>query len=261
MNVDYFQVDAFAARAFEGNPAGVCPLDVWLDDALMQSIAAENNLAETAFFVAEGDDYRIRWFTPKLEVDLCGHATLATAAVLYEELDCKQSEIRFHSRSGPLGVSRSESGYTLNFPLQEAQRCEVPQGLQSALGITSAISDCRLHEDYLIVIEDEAELRGLQPDFATINKIDARGVIVTSPAAEYDFVSRFFAPQVGIDEDPVTGSSFTKLAPYWAQRLQQNRLQARQVSRRGGDVQCEVQGDRVLISGHACCVLRGTFDL
>ncbi len=259
MKLDLYQVDAFASRRFEGNPAAVCPLDDWLDDSLMQSIAFENNLAETAFFVQEKDGFRIRWFTPLTEVDLCGHATLASAYVLFEELGYSERKITFQSKSGPLMVSRHGNSFELDFPAQPAKVCDAPLGLQDALG--ASVDACFLNEDLLVILSDESIVRNLSPDFRKLAKVDARGVIVTAHSQEFDFVSRFFGPQVGIDEDPVTGSAHTKLVPYWAERLSTNELHAKQVSNRGGELHCSLVGDRVKIRGQAILFLKGEIYL
>lgn len=259
MKFRLYQVDAFAGHPFEGNPAAVVPLDEWLPDGLMQSIALENNLSETAFFVPEGDDYAIRWFTPAAEIDLCGHATLASAWVLFNRLGFKRDRVRFSSRSGPLNVGRDGELLVLDFPAQPARPCPVPVGLFEALG--ACPSECLEYVDLMVVFDDPAKVRGLKPRMGAVAAMDYRGIIVTAPSDEYDFISRFFAPAVGVPEDPVTGSAYTKLAPYWAERLGKNELHARQVSARGGDVQCTVKGDRVLIAGRASSYLEGQIDL
>jgi PhzF family phenazine biosynthesis protein len=255
MKLTQYQVDAFADQPFRGNPAAVCPLDQWLDDDLMQAIAAENNLAETAFFVAQGAEFQIRWFTPSTEVDLCGHATLASAFVLFNELGHTANSITFNSRSGPLIVSQDGRFLVMDFPSESPKQCEPPQGLADALGCD--VGDCFFREDYIVELESEAQLKALQPDFSLLGKIQARGIIVTSKSQEYDFVNRFFAPQVGIDEDPVTGSAFTKLIPFWSERLAKKALIAKQVSARGGIVYCQFEGDRVRISGQAVLFMKG----
>jgi len=259
MKLSIYQIDAFANKSFEGNPAAVCPLDAWLPDELMQSIAEENNLSETAFFVAEGDGYRIRWFTPTSEVDLCGHATLATAHVLFHCLGYDGDTIAFASKSGRLTVSRDGELLVMNFPAQPPAPCDTPEPIRRAFGIEPAA--CLKLEDYLVVFEHEAQVLAAEPDLEQLRKLDARGVIITAPSAEYDFVSRFFAPKFGIDEDPVTGSSFTQLAPYWSARLDKSALQARQVSKRGGNVMCELKGERVSIAGNAVLYLQGEINL
>lgn len=259
MKLPIYQVDAFASKAFSGNPAAVVPLDEWLPGAQMQAIAQENNLSETAFFVAENGAYRIRWFTPVDEVDLCGHATLASAFVLFTELGYRGDVIRFLSRSGDLTVTADGQRLTLDFPSQPPSPCATPQTLVDGLGCRPV--ECLQGEDYLAVFETRDDIAAIEPDFALLARLDRRGVIVTAPAREYDFVSRFFAPALGVAEDPVTGSSFTQLAPYWSGRLGKQRMNARQVSWRGGDVVCELAGDRVLISGRAVKYLEGRIEL
>jgi PhzF family phenazine biosynthesis protein len=244
-----YQVDAFTDRVFGGNPAAVCPLDEWLPDGVMQSIAAENNLAATAFFVREGDDYRLRWFTPVAEVDLCGHATLASADVLFRLLGHPGSSIRFLTRSGPLEVGRDGDGYAMDLPATVPTPCEVSPVLQEALGVP--VDEALRAFDHVAVLASEALVRELRPDLSRLKELDLRGVVVTAPGHEVDFVSRFFAPKLGIDEDPVTGSAHCILAPYWAGRLGRTRLRAQQVSPRGGRVDCEVRGDRVTLRGRA----------
>ena len=233
-----YQVDAFAARPFEGNPAAVCPLDAWLPDDLMQAIAAENNLSETAFVVREGDGYRIRWFTPTIEVDLCGHATLASAWVLFNRLGTTGNVVRFESRSGVLGVERDGDRLVLDFPSQVPAPCDVPVALLDSL--QRAPVACLRHDDYVLVFDDETFVREVTPDLHRLAEVDCRGVIITSP---------------------VTGSAYTVLAPVWAERLGKTQFSARQVSARGGDVYCELRGDRVSIAGTAVCVLEGTLKL
>ena len=245
-----YQVDAFASRAFEGNPAAVCPLDAWLPDDLMQAIAEENNLAETAFFCPSGPgDYDLRWFTPANEEDLCGHATLASAAVLFDKLGYAGEEVRFHTRSGLLRVRRFADGFCMTFPASVPVRCDPPTELAAGLGI--APEETLAAMDYVAVFRTEAEVRGIVPDFAELAKLDRRGVIATAPGVDCDFVSRFFAPKSGIPEDPVTGSAHCELAPFWAERLGRTRFEARQLSRRGGRIGCELVGDQVLLIGNA----------
>lgn len=255
MQLDIYQIDAFSERVFSGNPAAVVPLDSWLDDSVMQAIAAENNLAETAFFVNQAGRYHIRWFTPVTEVDLCGHATLASAYVLYRELGYELPALTFDSKSGPLTITQRDDLYMMDFPSQPCTPCPVPAGLSTALGVP--ISECFCHEDYLVVLDNEAQLTALEPDFLAMSKLTLRGVIVTAVSESYDFVNRFFAPNVGINEDAVTGSAYTKLIPYWAERLAKKRMTAKQVSARGGEVICEIAGERVLIGGKAVNYLQG----
>ena len=213
-------------------------------------------MAETAFFVASGDAYDLRWFTPEVEVDLCGHATLATAHILWTELGETADLLRFNTRSGELLVSRKEDKLVMEFPAEPAVEVAVPDGLFDALGATP--QSCLFNQDYVVVFHCEQEVRDLAPDFRALKSIEARGVIATAPGDKHDFVCRFFGPAVGIDEDPVTGSAFTKLIPLWSSRLEQKQMTARQISARGGDVWCEMQGERVQISGFAKTYLRGT---
>ena len=259
MRLPYFHVDAFASGVFRGNPAGVCPLAAWLPDATLQNIAAENNLSETAFVVARGADYDLRWFTPTTEVDLCGHATLAAAFVLFTERGFTGDKIWFHSRSGPLSVSREGDVLTLDFPSRPAAPCATPEALRRGLGATPA--EVRKARDFLAVFGREAEVRALRPDFAALRTLDCLGLIATAPGVDCDFVSRFFAPGAGIDEDPATGSSHCTLIPYWAQRLGKTQLFARQVSARGGEMFCTLAGDRVQIGGHAALYSRGELEV
>ncbi len=264
MTLPLYQVDAFSARPFAGNPAAVCPLAEWLLTETMQAIAAENNLAETAFFVPKsGNEYEIRWFTPAVEVELCGHATLASAHVLYQHLGFTSDEVVFHSQSGPLRVLREPDGrLTLDFPSRPPQPLTThPDGLLDGLRATP------LHilagPDLVAVFNTEAEVRAIQPDQAHLAQVPYRAVIVTAPAvdAETDFVSRFFGPRVGVAEDPVTGSAHTTLIPYWAERLGKIELKARQVSARGGELWCELRGERVRISGFAVTYLKGEIEV
>lgn len=259
MKLDIYQVDAFATRPFEGNPAAVCPLDKWLPDELMQSIAMENNLSETAFLVAEDDGYRIRWFTPVTEVDLCGHATLASAWVLFNCLGHEADTVIFLSRSGRLPVRRWGDELELDFPAQPPRACAVPDGIARAIGAEPV--ECREFVDLLVIFDNPAAVREARPDMAALAALDYRGIIITAPGEEHDFISRFFGPAVGVPEDPVTGSAHTKLMPYWAGKLGRNRLRARQVSPRGGDLLCTLDGDRVRITGQAVLFLRGSLEV
>lgn len=249
MRLQLFQVDAFADRVFEGNPAAVCPLQAWPDDALLQSIAEENNLSETAFFVPAGEAFELRWFTPVDEVDLCGHATLACAHVLYMHLGYAGQAVRFLTRSGELSVSRSGEGLSMDFPASPPHVVEAPAALAAGLG--RAPDGVLAGFDYIAVYASEDEVVALAPDFARLKHLDLRGVVATAPGRTDDFVSRCFYPKLGIDEDPVTGSAHCQLAPYWAARLGKSRLSARQVSRRGGSIGCMVEGDRVQLTGTA----------
>lgn len=259
MKLTQYQVDAFAKRVFEGNPAAVCPLKEWLDDALMQTIAAENNLSETAFFVPNHDDFDLRWFTPEDEVDLCGHATLASAHVLFNILGYEHDRIRFSTRSGDLFVTQKQGLLEMDFPATPLQRREIDAKLAAAFGQTP--SELWSGTDYVAVFESETVIRNLNPDHLLLKQLDLRGVIVTAPGDHCDFVNRFFAPKLGIFEDPVTGSAHCALAPYWAERLSKNVLQARQISKRGGDVGCEVIGERVLLRGSAVVFMEGEISI
>jgi PhzF family phenazine biosynthesis protein len=252
MRTRIFQVDAFTTRRFAGNPAAVMPLDGFLADATLQSIAAENNLAETAFLVRDGDDYRLRWFTPTLEVPLCGHATLASAAVVMERLEPGRSAVVFHSASGPLKVRRAEPGYVMDFPARASESISTPSGLAEALGVVP-IEVCANAFNYLALVENAQVLRALAPDMAAVARVNRSGVIATAPGdGGYDFVSRYFAPAKGVPEDPVTGSAHCMLAPYWARRLGKSEFRAFQASPRGGEIICRLLGDRVELAG--CCV-------
>jgi PhzF family phenazine biosynthesis protein len=255
MKLEIFQVDAFTSKPFGGNPAAVVPLDAWLPDETMLAIAAENNLAETAFFVKEADGFGIKWFTPEIEMDLCGHATLASAFVLWGQLGFGGSQINFHTRSGLLTVEKQDDRLVLDFPSRPAVECNVPDGLAAALGGEPV--KVLKSRDYLAVFENEADVLALVPDFRAIKELGVHAVIVTAAGDKSDFVSRFFAPSVGVDEDPVTGSAHCTLIPYWAERLGKTELFARQVSARGGELFCELHGDRVKIGGNATLYLKG----
>ncbi len=260
MELPIYQVDAFADRVFAGNPAAVMPLSEWLDEHTLQAIAMENSLSETAYFVRQGEGYELRWFTPAVEVDLCGHATLAAAHVLFEHLGFHGEEILFHTRSGDLRVRRSAAGLTLDFPAAELTTAEVDLGICRALGATASeavISRDNAHA-VIYVYEFEEDIASLKPDFAALRAASERCLTVTAPGDQCDFVSRFFGPQVGIDEDPVTGSAHCSLVPYWAGRLHQNRLQARQISARGGELDCELRDGRVFMTGTAVTFMQGS---
>ena len=260
MEIKLYQVDAFTDKVFAGNPAAVCPLKTWLADELLQNIALENNLAETAFYVDEKDGLRIRWFTPAVEVDLCGHATLATAFVLFYKEGYKGDTITFNSRSGPLTVTRKGELLTLNFPADLINEVALTPELTSGFNI-APVKALKGKTDYLLVFENEKQVKSLTPDFRQVAKVKARGIIVTAKGDNVDFVSRFFGPQAGIDEDPVTGSAHTTLTPYWAGVLKKNRLSAVQCSPRGGKLACELKGDRVEISGNGKLFMQGTIFL
>jgi PhzF family phenazine biosynthesis protein len=254
-----YQIDAFASRPFEGNPAAVCPLDRWLPDETMQAIAAENNLSETAFFVPSGDGYHIRWFTPSCEVRLCGHATLAAAFVLFDSMDHRDDAVRFESLSGPLTVARRGERLEMDFPAQPPSPCKTPPAMVEAFGTEPAV--CLAAEDYLVVFEDSRDVVGAAPDMAALSRLDRRGVAITARSDDHDFVTRFFAPKLGIDEDAVTGSAFTELIPYWAEVLGRRDLTAVQASRRGGEVWGRLAGERVVIGGKAAKYLLGSIEI
>ncbi len=259
MELRLYQVDAFASELFRGNPAAVVPLERWLADDVMQAIAAENNLSETAFFVPQGPDYDLRWFTPKVEMDLCGHATLASAFILFTHLAPLRESVTFHTRSGPLTVAREGERLVMDFPSRPPVRCAAPPGLAAALGRTPVAT--LTARDLMAVFEHEGEVRALAPDIGAVAALGVHAVIVTAPGRAVDFVSRFFAPAVGVPEDPVTGSAHCTLTPYWAERLGRPRLHAHQVSARGGELFCELRGDRVALAGHAVLYLEGTIRL
>jgi PhzF family phenazine biosynthesis protein len=259
MKLKLFQVDAFASRAFEGNPAAVCPLEAWLDDAVLQSIADENNLSDTAFFVPSKDGFELRWFTPVTEVDLCGHATLATAHVLFEHLDYPEHTLHFQTKSGPLTVIKHGALLEMNFPASEPKPCEAPAALREGLGVVP--QEAWSSEDYLVVLTSQEAVEDLTPNLARLTELSLRGVIVTAPGNNVDFVSRFFAPKLGINEDPVTGSAHCQLTPYWSKRLGKSRLLANQISKRGGSLVCELQNDRVLLSGQAVTFMEAEITL
>ncbi|HSY47256.1 MAG TPA: PhzF family phenazine biosynthesis protein [Thermoanaerobaculia bacterium] len=252
------QIDAFTSEPFRGNPAAVCFLDGERDDRWMANVAAEMNLSETAFLLPRNDDWSLRWFTPAVEVDLCGHATLASAHAIWSENVSGADELRFHTRSGVLTAKRAGDLIELDFPAKREEQIAAPAGLLDALGTTHATYVGRNQFDYLVELPTEAEVRNLKPDHAVLRQLPVRGIIVTSRGdGEYDFVSRFFAPGSGIDEDPVTGSSHVCLTPYWAQRLGKNEMSAFQASPRGGAVRVRLDGDRVKLGGQAVTILRG----
>ncbi len=249
MKIKQYQVDAFASRTFEGNPAAVCPLEHWLDDGLLQAIAEENNLSETAFFVPSEKGFKLRWFTPVKEVDLCGHATLATAHVIFEILNYPKQIITFETRSGDLLVERKGKLLEMDFPACPPSPCGIPENLIEALGQQPL--EVFAADDYMAVFGNEEIVRSITPNQALLSQLDFRGVIITAPGIEVDFVSRFFAPKYGISEDPVTGSAHCMLAPYWAKKLGKDILTAKQLSKRGGSITCELKDNRVLLSGCA----------
>ncbi len=254
-----FQVDAFTSKLFGGNPAAVCPLDTWLPDEIMQKLAAENNLSETAFFVKEGEKYHLRWFTPEFEIDLCGHATLATAFVLFNYLGFIEEVIKFRTKSGVLEVRKKGDLIELNFPSRMPEPCEPPEALLKGLNIQPwKVLKSR---DYFLVYKDEALIKQIIPDFKFLNQLDVVGVIVTAASGEVDFVSRFFVPNSVIGEDPVTGSAHCNLIPYWSKELNKTTLTAKQLSVREGELFCEDKGDRVTMAGNAVLYLKGEFYL
>lgn len=261
MRARIFQVDAFTSRRFGGNPAAVMPMDQFPEPDLMQAIAAENNLSETAFLVREGDGYRLRWFTPGVEVPLCGHATLASAAVVMERLEPGRTEVVFQSASGPLRARRSGMAYVLDFPARPSKLVPGPATMDAALGRPPR--EVYVNEfNYMAVFGSAATVRALRPDMEAIKRLDYPGVIVTAPGdGDYDFVSRYFAPAKGIPEDPVTGAAHCMLAPYWAQRLGKLEFRAFQASRRGGEITCRVSGDRVELEGTCVFYLEGTVEV
>jgi PhzF family phenazine biosynthesis protein len=261
MRTSIFQVDAFTTRRFAGNPAAVVPMDRFLDDAALHDIAAENNLSETAFLVPEGGDYRLRWFTPAVEVPLCGHATLASAAVVMERLEPARTSVVFHSASGPLTVRRADARYVMDFPARPSRPVPIPAGLAEALGVVpvEVVADAF---NYLALLESARVVRELSPDIAAISRLDRSGVIVTAPGdGTYDFVSRYFAPKKGVPEDPVTGGAHCALAPYWANRLDRTAFRAYQASRRGGEITCRVAGERVELEGSCVFYLEGQVEI
>jgi PhzF family phenazine biosynthesis protein len=259
MNLKIFQVDAFTSKPFGGNPAAIVPLDEWLPAETMQSIALENNLSETAFFVCEGDHYALRWFTPTFEIDLCGHATLAAAFVIFNVLGTDEQILKFQTKSGQLTVEKQGDRLVLDFPSRPATVCDVPAGLIEAIGGRPKV--VLKSRDYMLVYDTEDEVRAINPNFAEILKIPTHAVIVTAPGKDSDFVSRFFAPEVGVFEDPVTGSAHCTLIPYWARRLGKTEFFARQVSARGGELFCELRGDRVKIGGNATLYMKGEISV
>ena len=261
MRTPIFQVDAFTTRRFAGNPAAVMPMASFPADAIMQAIAAENNLSETAFLVPQGGDYRVRWFTPTLEVPLCGHATLASAAVVMERLEPGRRSVVFHSASGPLTVKRTDVGYVMDFPARPADGVSTPPALAEALGVvpTEVVVNSF---NYMALLESTQVLRALAPDMAKIARLERGGVIATAPGeGKYDFLSRYFAPAKGMPEDPVTGAAHCMLAPYWAKRLGKTDFRAFQASRRGGEIICRLAGNRVELEGRCVFYLEGEVEI
>lgn len=260
MKLKIFQADAFASGLFKGNPAAVVPLEEWLSDELMQQIAMENNLSETAFFIPESDHFHIRWFTPKAEVRLCGHATLATAHVLFNELNFLGNLLEFESLSGILTVRKIEDKLQLDFPADFAQEVEPIETFTEAFG-AKPLQTFKGRTDYMLLFDSEETIKNLQPNIQLLLSTKARGIMVTAKGNEVDFVSRFFAPAVGVNEDPVTGSAHTTLIPFWANRLGKTELTALQLSARGGQLWCTLSGDRVFIAGKAVTYLRGEIEM
>ena len=266
MDLSIYQVDAFTSKVFSGNPAAICPLEQWLEEKVLQDIAAENNLSETAFFVRESDAYRLRWFTPQCEVDLCGHATLASAFVLLNILEPHNSSIRFNTRSGLLTVSRDGDLIAMDFPSFRPWKCQNPpqklaQGLPVAEGCAAPSEVFQTNSKYLVIYENEAEIQNAKPDFEALKELHPLGVCITAPGQRSDFVSRYFVPSYGIPEDPVTGSTHSSLVPYWAGRLRKEKFHARQLSKREGELWCELKGERVILKGKAVLYLTGSISI
>jgi len=259
MKIPVYQIDAFAEKVFEGNPAAVCPLERWLPDWVMQSVAGENNLSETAFFVPTEHGFSIRWFTPVAEVDLCGHATLAAAYVIFAFLSYKNKTIKFESKSGLLTVTEKDGLLAMDFPAQPATTCETPDEIIQAFNFAPV--ECLKAEDYIVVFHNEDEIRSIHPNFGVLKELDLRGVAITAKSNKYDFVARFFAPKYGINEDPVTGSAYTQLVPYWSSILGVSKLHAKQLSTRGGELFCEMVGNRVNIAGKSAKYLVGEIEI
>jgi PhzF family phenazine biosynthesis protein len=261
MKLSIYQVDAFAETVFSGNPAAIIPLENWIDEALMQKIAMENNLSETAFIVKEDEVYQIRWFTPENEVDLCGHATLASAYVIKNFIEPHIAEIEFSTQKvGELKASAKEGMYTLDFPARIPEPCSVPEDLLKSLGTSIAVEILK-SRDYFVVLPDEEAVKNIEPDFLLMQQLDTFGVIVTAKAQSADVVSRCFYPGAGINEDPVTGSAHCNIVPYWAQKLGKTKLHCKQLSKRGGSLDCELAGDRVLMTGKCVLFLQGEIDI
>lgn len=260
MKLTIYQVDAFAEKVFQGNPAAVISLEEWIDDDLMQKIAMENNLSETAFFVKTDNGYDIRWFTPEYEIDLCGHATLASAYIIKNFFEPHLAEINFTTQKvGPLRAMAKEGMYTLDFPSRMPQPCDVPQNLLKSLNITMAVEVLK-SRDYFVVLPNEETVKNTEPNFPLMKELDAIGVIVTAKGQSADVVSRCFYPGLGIQEDPVTGSAHCNIVPYWSDKLSKTKLFCKQLSLRGGNLQCELKGDRVLMSGKCVLYLQGEIE-
>jgi PhzF family phenazine biosynthesis protein len=261
VRIPIFKLDAFTTRRFAGNPAAVMPIESFLPDPILQAIAAENNLAETAFLVADGRDYGLRWFTPRVEVPLCGHATLASAAVVMEQLEPGRNRVVFHSASGPLTVQQTSTGYVMNFPARPSEPITSPPELTEALGAIP-IEVFENSFNYMAVFQEVQALRALAPNMAALARVGRPGVIVTAPGdGTYDFISRYFAPAKGIAEDPLTGAAHCILAPYWAKRLGKTDFRAFQASPRGGEIICPLAGDRVELEGSCVFYLEGEVEI
>jgi len=260
MKLAIYQVDAFANRLFGGNPAAVIPLDKWIDDKLMQDLAMENNLAETVFFVPNGDEFDIRWFTPVLEINLCGHATLASAFVLYNIKGYNKPGLVFNSKSGKLIIEKKGDTFLMDFPSWKPEKVnDYPAELQSSLGVKEIVAVYK-YRDLLVELNSEDDVKKAQPDFTAIKKMGEK-IIITAPGKEVDFVSRFFAPVAGIDEDSVTGSAHSQLIPFWSEKLNKKTMQAKQLSQRGGDIYCEQKGERVIMGGECKFYMKGEIDI
>ncbi|WAM52799.1 PhzF family phenazine biosynthesis protein [Vreelandella venusta] len=260
MNIDLYQVDAFASKPFEGNPAAVCPLEAWLDDTLLQAIATENNLSETAFFVPTESGYHLRWFTPSVEVDLCGHATLAAAWVIFNVLGDSAETLAFETRSGQLLVQRDGDELAMDFPAKVVEPLAMEAEVKAALGINE-IEELLISDDIVVVVNDAQLIESLTPDMQQLKHLPGRGIVVTAKGSDVDFVSRWFGPKVGVEEDPVTGSAHTSLAPFWARKLGKRQLTARQGGARKGALSCEIEGERVIIKGCVAPYLKGVITL
>jgi PhzF family phenazine biosynthesis protein len=263
MRVPLFHVDAFTAEPFRGNPAAVCPLQAWLDDESLRKVAAENNLSETAFFVSGTGSYDLRWFTARGEVKLCGHATLGAAYVVLNVLTPGLDMVRFETRhSGVLTVCKDGNLFSMNFPALLPQHCAAPNGLVEALGaLPSQVQVLEVNDIYIVIFEDESTIQNMRPDFSLLEQFHPAVVAVTAPGQKVDFVSRYFKPSYGMPEDPVTGSAHCALTPYWAERLGKSQLHARQLSQRGGELWCEMAGDRVMLKGKAVLTMQGTLEI
>ena len=261
MKIPIYQIDAFSATVFGGNPAAVCPLENWMEDSILQKIAAENNLSETAFFVKEKERYQIRWFTPTIEIELCGHATLASAYVIFNYLAPEISTINFYSPlSGTLTVHKETDGYTLDFPANPPKPTDTPKYLVEAIHKT-VVACWETKGKLLVLLSSQKEVEQLKPDFSQLAKVEKQGIVFTALGDKVDFVSRCFFPRIGINEDPVTGSAHTLMIPFWAKRLGRDQLQAIQVSARRGHLKCALRQDRVSISGQACLYMKGEIEL